>query len=177
MPIPEEVPQSSAVQKQPAQCLLLAIWFGLLTGIAEVVVFALRPFLVQRFIGVGPDIIWMAPVTAERYQPFGWSHQQAPAIAEHGTTVAGLALGVHAWQAFTEYRALVKLPQASANLPNVLLIVLDTVRAGNLMPYGYARRTSPQLQRIAAAGRANSREDPAPSMTTLFPQRGAAIRT
>ena len=36
--------------------------------------------------------------------------------------------------------------------PNVLLIVLDTVRADHLSLYGYARRTSPNLEALAKEG-------------------------
>jgi arylsulfatase A-like enzyme len=35
------------------------------------------------------------------------------------------------------------------NHPNIILIVLDTVGAKHLSPYGYARRTAPGLERIA----------------------------
>ena len=42
------------------------------------------------------------------------------------------------------------LPQATA--PNVLLIVLDTVRADHLSLYGYERPTSPNLERFARTG-------------------------
>lgn len=73
-------------------------------------------------------------------------------LVTSGVTLAGLALGVRAWESFAENRALASLPQAPAGLPNVLLIVLDTVRAQNLSLYGYARRTSPQLERIAKTG-------------------------
>jgi arylsulfatase A-like enzyme len=36
--------------------------------------------------------------------------------------------------------------------PNVLLVMLDTVRADHLSTYGYERETSPNLTRLAAAG-------------------------
>jgi len=36
--------------------------------------------------------------------------------------------------------------------PNVLLIVIDTLRADHLASYGYARATSPNLDRLAAEG-------------------------
>ena len=36
--------------------------------------------------------------------------------------------------------------------PNVLLIVMDTVRADHLSVYGYHRETSPRLERLAARG-------------------------
>lgn len=36
--------------------------------------------------------------------------------------------------------------------PNVVLIVLDSVRAANCSAYGYSRQTTPQLDRLAAEG-------------------------
>jgi arylsulfatase A-like enzyme len=39
-----------------------------------------------------------------------------------------------------------------AERPNVLWIVLDTVRADHLSVYGYGRRTSPRLEELAAEG-------------------------
>jgi hypothetical protein len=41
---------------------------------------------------------------------------------------------------------------APADAPNVLLIVMDTVRAQSLSLYGYAKPTSPNLERLAARG-------------------------
>ena len=41
---------------------------------------------------------------------------------------------------------------ARSDLPNVLMIVLDTTRADRLSPYGYQRPTTPALQRIAGEG-------------------------
>ncbi len=43
-------------------------------------------------------------------------------------------------------------PLPPADAPNVLLVVLDTVRADHLSLYGYGRPTSPNLQRVAALG-------------------------
>ena len=42
--------------------------------------------------------------------------------------------------------------QPPAGSPNVLFIVLDTVRADRLSVYGYHRKTSPTLERVAAEG-------------------------
>jgi arylsulfatase A-like enzyme len=44
------------------------------------------------------------------------------------------------------------LPAAAPGSPNVLFIVLDTVRAESLSLYGYQRETSPQLKEFAARG-------------------------
>src|SRR5262249_1039207 len=53
------------------------------------------------------------------------------------------------------------LPPATA--PNVLLIVLDTVRADHLSLYGYPRATTPTLERLAAQGiRFDEARAPAP---------------
>jgi arylsulfatase A-like enzyme len=43
-------------------------------------------------------------------------------------------------------------PPAAAGAPNVLLIVLDTVRASSMSLYGHRRHTSPHLDRFAAEG-------------------------
>lgn len=43
-------------------------------------------------------------------------------------------------------------PLPPAGSPNVLLIVLDTVRADHMSAYGYARPTTPTLERLAARG-------------------------
>ncbi|MBI3661462.1 MAG: sulfatase [Acidobacteria bacterium] len=73
--------------------------------------------------------------------------------------VTGLALllgaGVH--QAEREERAseerlYEKLPAAVPGAPNVLLIVLDAVRADHLSAQGYPRATSPNIERLAREG-------------------------
>jgi arylsulfatase A-like enzyme len=43
-------------------------------------------------------------------------------------------------------------PLPPANSPNILLIVLDTVRADRLSLYGYARSTTPNLERLSKRG-------------------------
>ena len=67
-------------------------------------------------------------------------------------TVVLLAVGVNVWIWASEGLALSNLPPASSSAPNVLLIVLDTVRAQNLGLYGYSRPTSPNLERLAKKG-------------------------
>jgi len=48
--------------------------------------------------------------------------------------------------------AVAKLPAAPRSAPNVLVIVLDTLRADHLSSYGYFRTTSPEIDRIASQG-------------------------
>jgi arylsulfatase A-like enzyme len=61
----------------------------------------------------------------------------------------GGTIGVRSW---TEHRATRSLPPASPGARNILLIVWDTVRAANLGLYGYARQTTPNLERLARRG-------------------------
>jgi arylsulfatase A-like enzyme len=60
----------------------------------------------------------------------------------------GAAVG---WERVSE-RWAVSGRAAAAGAPNVILIILDTVRAFNLSTYGYGRETSPNLTRIATRG-------------------------
>ncbi len=68
-----------------------------------------------------------------------------------GATTALMA-GMVGWQTLAERRALSLLPPVRLDSPNVLLIVLDTVRAMNLSLYGYHRSTTPELLRRASSG-------------------------
>lgn len=51
--------------------------------------------------------------------------------------------------ALKEHRAVAGLVPPATHAPNVLIIVMDAVRAPNLSAYGYARRTTPKLERFA----------------------------
>ena len=51
-----------------------------------------------------------------------------------------------------ENRDLARLPGAAPGARNVLVIVVDTLRADHLSTYGYSRPTSPHLTKLAAQG-------------------------
>lgn len=59
------------------------------------------------------------------------------------------ALALSGWWKWKEVRILSALPPAAAGAPNVILIILDTVRAANMSLYGYARSTTPTLDSLA----------------------------
>ena len=71
-----------------------------------------------------------------------------PLVAGAGVLAFAGIQGGH-W--LLEARAVSKLP-AAADAPNVLVIVVDTLRADHLSSYGYARPTSPNIDRIATQG-------------------------
>ncbi|HEX6559983.1 MAG TPA: sulfatase-like hydrolase/transferase [Longimicrobiales bacterium] len=56
------------------------------------------------------------------------------------------------WPRVAERRAIGRLPQASSGAPNILFLILDTVRARSLSLYGYHRSTTPNLDRLAGRG-------------------------
>ena len=51
-----------------------------------------------------------------------------------------------------ERLATAKLPAAAPGTPNVLVIVIDTLRADHVSSYGYPRHTTPQIAQLAAQG-------------------------
>ena len=65
-------------------------------------------------------------------------------------------------------------PVPSTNSPNVLFVVLDTVRADRLSLYGYQRRTTPTLERLAKRG---TRFDAAarPTVSWTLPSHASAF--
>jgi arylsulfatase A-like enzyme len=62
----------------------------------------------------------------------------------------GVAVRGNRW--WHERQAIQALPTPPRPVPNVLLVVLDTVRAADLSLYGYSRDTTPNLVRFATKG-------------------------
>jgi hypothetical protein len=63
-----------------------------------------------------------------------------------------IGVGVRLSEPILEARSVQSLPIARSNSPNILLIVLDTVRADRLSAYGYGRPTTPFLETLAKKG-------------------------
>ena len=53
---------------------------------------------------------------------------------------------------YSEHRELTALPPPTSGAPNIVLIVVDTLRADHLSTYGYSRATTPHLDRMAKEG-------------------------
>jgi arylsulfatase A-like enzyme len=79
----------------------------------------------------------------------GLIRRTLPALV--GLSVA-LGLGLHLLRTVAAQQAEASLPVAAPGAPNVMLIVLDTVRAQSLSLYGYQRQTSPRLDEFARTG-------------------------
>jgi arylsulfatase A-like enzyme len=67
------------------------------------------------------------------------------------------AVAVRAWKAAAWRKSLSPVAASAGELPNVLIIVLDAVRAANTSVFGYHRPTTPALERLAAQGLAFDR--------------------
>jgi arylsulfatase A-like enzyme len=66
--------------------------------------------------------------------------------------VVALPIGIEGARWAGERWVLAQLPSASSDLPNVVVLVVDTLRADRLSCYGYDRPTSPAIDRIAHEG-------------------------
>ncbi len=60
--------------------------------------------------------------------------------------------GIQGGKWLEERTAVAHLPAAAPGAPNVLVIVVDTLRADHVSSYGYARPTSPTFDRLAQQG-------------------------
>ena len=75
--------------------------------------------------------------------------RSAPWLA---TALALAIIGIQGGKSISERRAVSNLPPAGPGSPNVLVIVVDTLRADHISSYGYARQTSPNLDNLARHG-------------------------
>src|SRR4029079_13762487 len=74
-------------------------------------------------------------------------------VASALAVVAMLGRGIYPIARRVRYdRAVAALPSPPAAAPNVLLLILDTVRASDLGVFGYRRPTTPVLDSLAGAG-------------------------
>lgn len=60
--------------------------------------------------------------------------------------------GIWAGSRYQEHQWLANLPTPSPDAPNVLVLVVDTLRADHLSCYGYARQTTPNIDELARQG-------------------------
>jgi arylsulfatase A-like enzyme len=78
----------------------------------------------------------------------GW-RGSAPWVA---AALAVVTIGIEGGKWINESRAVSDLPAATPGSPNILVIVVDTLRADHLSSYGYSRTTSPNIDGLARTG-------------------------
>lgn len=85
-------------------------------------------------------------------RPLVWLPRARRLSLALATTLAIYGFPFIAWPRLLESRRLAAQPAATEGKPNVILLILDTVRATNLSLYGYPRATTPNLERLAKEG-------------------------
>lgn len=96
-------------------------------------------------VGVGARFaVWADPGFGARRLRRGWRRLAALVVL--------IGIVVRTGTMVSEARALRALPPAAPGTSNVLVIVLDTLRADHLSAYGYGRPTTPNLDRFGAEG-------------------------
>jgi len=98
-------------------------------------------------VGVGVQIGRMLRHREDRWLPF---LRRSFVLLFGGVFLLGT--GSILWAGWRERDMVRALPPPPTNAPNVLLITLDTLRADHLSSYGYARKTTPNLDRLAERG-------------------------
>ncbi|MBK6486583.1 MAG: sulfatase [Gemmatimonadetes bacterium] len=152
------------------------------TAFAAVLAAAMEPLLVVRDRVHPLALLALALGVATQVARFARARPTLFARLARAATVGMLAIsvasgiGFNAVRAWRERSALAALGAAPDGAPNVILLVLDTVRALSLSAYGYDRATSPFLAELAARGARFDRAiSPAPwtlpSHATMFTGR------
>jgi arylsulfatase A-like enzyme len=77
-----------------------------------------------------------------------WKRSTPWLLASLPLLIVIMETGIRAHEAY----ATAKLPPAKPNSPNILVVVLDTLRADHLSCYGYPRATSPEITQLAQQG-------------------------
>ncbi len=117
---------------------------------------ALGPLLITTRIHWAASCVLAAGLGAFASRLTGRDPHRVIRVARRGVLpLAGLvvigAVAVRGGRALAEWRHEAALA-APTGSPNVLLLILDTVRAEDLSAYGYERRTSPHLEMLAESG-------------------------
>lgn len=128
--------------------LVTAFFAGLAALSALLLYRGIHPLaFVVLSIGMGWQVgLWFSTHDAARRI---LTRRVAPVIAGLLAVTGTTPLALSAWR---ERTAIGEARTAAEGSPNVLLLILDTVRAANLGAYGYGRATSPVMDSLAGEG-------------------------
>lgn len=126
-------------------------FFVLLAGMTPWLVLGLKQWIHMYALAVLLLGLTTAIARGESARPGAgrrWRRLVPAALIAFTVAFVGIEGGSRLIEAAGESR----LPAPQANAPNVLLVVLDAMRADHLSAYGYARRTTPAIDKLAAEG-------------------------
>lgn len=127
----------------------ILLFAGIATQVARTV--QARPHLFKMIFHLSAVRFTAPPVETEQFDQLPLLDRRRFLVSS-GAAIAGMAIGRQGWQRTTEVLTLDSLVRSTPDTPNVLFIVLDTVRAQSLSLYGYNRPTTPQLAYLADRG-------------------------
>jgi arylsulfatase A-like enzyme len=84
--------------------------------------------------------------------PVAWIRASRVAVIGGMVSLAAVAVAMPAWRTAREERSVSALPSAPESAPNVLVIILDTVRAASMGLYGSLAANTPRLEEWAKSG-------------------------
>jgi hypothetical protein len=119
------------------------IWFDWLTLLGRLRVYAVVP------LSLGLASVMVRWYRRDAPAAPAWVRRGLPLLVAATILVAAGTYG-RTW--VNERNALARLPAAAAGSPNVLIVVLDTVRADHVSSYGYSRATTPFIDRLGTEG-------------------------
>jgi arylsulfatase A-like enzyme len=125
-----------------AVCSFL-MWFDWLTLLGRLRVYAVVP------LSLGLASVMVRWYRRDAPAAPAWVRRGLPLLVAATILVAAGTYG-RTW--INERTALGRLPTAAAGSPNVLIVVLDTVRADHVSSYGYSRPTTPFIDRLGTEG-------------------------
>jgi len=104
------------------------------------------------WLAIAARLLRKRPASSEAHRAGGLAFRPLGLAALGLVAVAGVSLVLPQVSRRTHQPTAGPAPSSRAAHPNVLLIVMDTVRADHLSCYGYGRPTSPNLARMAQDG-------------------------
>ena len=132
---------------RPAGAYAAALFVASFLAMLEVGLVSQRVHVVAQVM-LFAGIAWQVARFARRHEPLVHRIVKASALVMLVVATGGAVL-VNGLTKRAERARLDALPAAANDAPNVILLVLDTVRAIELGLYGYGRATSPNLDSLA----------------------------
>ncbi len=149
--LPPAVALALARRAFPRQVTLerAAGFLGFLTAFAILLMFPQLHKLAKLILAAGIAVQVQRNVAK---RPAGFLRLSRRSLAPLALGVAVVAGVTQAGRAWAEHRAVAGLADAAPGARNVVLLILDTVRAESLGLHGGERPTTPNLERLAASG-------------------------
>jgi len=127
----------------------MAFIFSALAALSVMLMFSRLHPLASVAVAIGFGVRTAALIPSGTTQGRPWIPQWVVGTALVLMAASAMREGMYRYR---ESRTIGALPPSPAGAPNVLLIILDTVRAASMSFMGYERATTPEIARVAGEG-------------------------